>query len=108
MTTLSVLSDEEVQKLADGVFSQADERWNTPDLIVRATPNFDGEEALYITAVFPDGVDRPDGPRQIELQSELGRSLLARGDQRFAYLSALTRSDFEELRHLEAEHLPDA
>ena len=104
---MSLLSDVDVSKLAKEVFRQATERWPMPELVVQAAPSFDGDDAIYVTAIFADDARRPDGPHQIELQSELGKLLLAHGDNRLAYLSAYSRSGLDELKHLQSEDLQD-
>ena len=104
----AILTDGEVLRLARDTFQDAPEPWRRPEIIVRAAADFGGDDALYITAVYPDGVDHLSGSRRVDLQIALGDRLRSHDDHRLIYLSALTRSDVSELRALEAEIPSDA
>lgn len=107
MSTASSLSVEDVRRFALNLFHLATEQWRRPDLTVEAMPNFDGDEALFIRAVIPDTVKRPNGPQQIDLQIEIGKLLMAQDDRRLICLSTLNRSELDELTQLQDEDLPD-
>lgn len=108
MTVLSVLSEEEVGAIATEVFTRHATLNARPDLVIEAKPSFEGDDALYVTAVYPDDVHRPNASMRAELRQEIGQKLLEKGDFRFVFLSTLSRSDQNELLSPEAEGLPHA
>ena len=104
----SLLSDGEVVRLALEAFRDAPEPWQSPETLLRAEADFGGDDALYVTAVFPNEVPHLNGSQRVDIQIALGDLLIAHNDHRLVYLSVLTRSDLKALRALEAETPSDA
>jgi hypothetical protein len=108
MVVAATLTEADVHRLASEAFTHAPDPWRAPEIHVRAAPNFEGEDALYVTAVFPDELGHPSVSQRVDVQIQLGDQLSSHGDQRFVYLSVLSRAEFIEMRDLEAEGPLDA
>ena len=104
---MPALSEDEVKRIADGVFRAVLGDAAAPAVTVEARENFDGDPSYFVRAIIPDGASRPEAKVQMRLQRELSGALVARGELRFPYIRVLTAAGLADLES-DAENSFDA
>ncbi|MGO9743959.1 MAG: hypothetical protein ACLPN5_21070 [Roseiarcus sp.] len=88
-----MLSEREIEQVADGVLKQALQGYGYEYVVVRSGVNFDDEPALFIDAVLDEGIPPLPGDVLSHAAAAVRRALLGRDEERFPYLSMFHPDD---------------
>jgi hypothetical protein len=91
-----VLSESEIQDIADTALRETVGTAGYVKAEVRSGVDHDGEKAVFIRAIFRPGAGPIGGEAAVKSLSAVSDALLARGEERFPYLTNFYPDDFPE------------